>query len=88
MLIIGKFTCLYRNDWQKGLPMLAKAGDTKWAAAAQADIASPADAAAEVSVGDKWYDLADSLMRFEQSAVRVRASIWYGRAVKLRAPEA
>src|SRR5262249_35571327 len=36
-LAVGKFYCLRKGNWTKGLPMLAKGGDEKWKALAKTE---------------------------------------------------
>jgi hypothetical protein len=81
-LLLGKFYCFNKNDWAKGLPLLAKSGDAKWTEVAAADIAAPKDPNDQAALGDKWWALATTnLLKAEQDGVKVRAAHWYEIAV-------
>ncbi len=75
----GKYVCLIKGDWQRGLPMLAKGSDAAIKSAAERDLASPSDAKSQEAVGDAWYVVAqsdESLRRFH-----ARAHHWYTEAL-------
>jgi WD40 repeat protein len=55
---VGAFLCFFKQEWEKGLPLLAKAGDAALAAAAQQELAKPADRGDQVALGDTWAELA------------------------------
>src|SRR5712692_4684344 len=55
----GKFVCTVKGQWDKGLPMLEKSGDEKWAPNAKMDLEKPTSGDLQVKVGDKWWDMAD-----------------------------
>jgi hypothetical protein len=57
---VGRYTTLVLGDWERGLPMLARGDDPKWAALARADLADPSDTAAHATVAEGWFDLAQS----------------------------
>lgn len=80
-LVLGKYLCLRRGDWNQGLPLVVKSGDLKWKEAATGDTASPKEGAVQLSVADCWYDLAAKLPVAEQDSVRARAIYWYSTAL-------
>jgi len=51
----GKYLCLVKGDWDKGLPLLAKGSDAKLKELAQKELAGPKDAAEQAAVGDGWW---------------------------------
>jgi WD40 repeat protein len=79
-LAMGKFLCLLKGDWDKGLPLLAQGSDPAVKALARKEVDAPAGAAEQADVGDGWWDLAEQ----EQGAVKVqflrRAYYWYQQA--------
>jgi len=75
--VLGRFYFLARRDWDKGVACLAKCSDPKWRAAAQADLASPREASAQVQLADRWLELAAGIPKAEQEGVKARAAFWY-----------
>lgn len=76
-LAVGKYYCLEKRDWDKGLPMLALGNDRDLKAVAEKDLASPATADQRVAVADQWWDLSDQLEGDAQEAMLGRALKWY-----------
>jgi hypothetical protein len=69
-LILGKYLCLTKGDWAKGLPMLAKSDDAKWQPLAKKDM-DGADTAKDMArLGDAWW-----------GASKGRAVYWYKQAL-------
>src|SRR5207248_2819306 len=60
-LAVGQYTCLVKNDWDAGLPMLVKGPDGPLKALALKDAGNPASADERARVGDGWWDLADTV---------------------------
>lgn len=54
-LEVGRYLCLFKGDWVKGLPHLAKGSDAALKEAAGKDMATPP---APVEAADAWYELA------------------------------
>jgi dipeptidyl aminopeptidase/acylaminoacyl peptidase len=77
-LLVGRWTCLQRADWEAGLRYLSKSGDAALQSAAAKDLAAPQDAAAQVAVADAWYDAVKTSAA--NSGFRVRAIRWYAAA--------
>lgn len=77
----GKWLAFTLDDWERGLPCLAKGSDAVLAAAAQQELdARPADAEAEAALGDLWWDLARKYQGDEREAILARAGTWYEKA--------
>ncbi|GEM_PF-1028913 len=74
---VGRFYCMVKQDWKKGLPYLAKGGHAVLRAAAQGDLNAPTSPTAQLRVADDWWAFAESLEGAEQAAVRRRAGYWY-----------
>jgi hypothetical protein len=76
-LTAGKYLCVVKSRWKKGLPMLALGIDEKLRAAAKMDIAGAASTAEQVKLADLWWDLS-----------KERAAYWYTQALpELDGPE-
>lgn len=78
----GRFLCLMKRDWVRGLPYLAKANHAGLKAAAAADLANPATTDAQIALADKWWELAEPLPTGrEKDSLKLRASEWYQRSI-------
>jgi hypothetical protein len=75
--MVGRYLGLMKGDWEKGLPMLAMGSDAKLKAPAGKDLAEPKDAAAQVEVGDAWWDLAEAEKGRPKYNLQQRALHWY-----------
>lgn len=76
-LIRGRYLCLVKEDWERGLPMLAKGADPQWQALAHQDLAGPNDAEAQLELGDAWWDMAQNMKEPARSSLLNRARRWY-----------
>ncbi len=80
-LTVGKFECFWKNDWDAGLPRLAKSGNANLQGAAKKDLANPDDATEQVHVGDGWWKIAEAEAEPPQNRIKQRAASWYHRAL-------
>lgn len=76
----GRFYCFVRDDWAKGLPMLAKGSDATLKAKAIRDLAEPIDPRAQFELGHQWWD-AGTDNTTAQRALHARAAYWYSKAL-------
>jgi len=76
-LTAGKFLCFAKEDWAKGLPLLAKGSDKKLARLASQDAANPKAATDQVKMADDWLDLAVSEAEPAKYNLLLRAHYWY-----------
>jgi hypothetical protein len=78
----GRLLCLELEQWDDGLPLLAKGGKEPASAVAARDLAEPTGADDQLAVADAWWDLASNLeakSRRQAQAARRRAGVWYAR---------
>ena len=75
--IYGEYLCLVKDDWAAGCHHLARGDRPELKAAAEADLAGPAETDAQVALGDAWWSLADKYEETEREQVRRRAAFWY-----------
>jgi WD40 repeat protein len=80
-LITGKYLCLRKGNWDKGLPLLARGSDAALQAAAKKDLGKPQDTAGQVEVGDGWWDLGEAQKDSTKRALQARAGHWYREAL-------
>jgi hypothetical protein len=76
----GRFCCLYKNDWEAGLPLWAlddgPAGD-----AAALDLTTPTEPAEQLALADAWWELSEQQTHaLPRRLLRWRADTWYQRA--------
>lgn len=81
-LIVGKYTCFIKGDWEAGLVMLSRCNDAKLKDLAKHDSEVPDEVKGQVEVGDGWWDLsiAEKNIRAKKQ-LQSRACIWYKEAL-------
>lgn len=75
--IFGEYVCLVKDDWSTGCHHLARGDRAALKAAAEAELAGPAETDGQVALGDAWWSLADEYEDTEADQVRRRAAFWY-----------
>jgi hypothetical protein len=81
-LAAGRYWCLGRDAWEKGLPMLAKGSDKRLQDLAQRELAAPAAADGQKALGDGWWDAAQKeSSRTEKARFLGRALHWFEKAL-------
>jgi hypothetical protein len=76
----GRFFCLVKGDWERGLPMLALGDDSALQPFVQRDLAGATDAEAQMTLGDEWWALAATKHGLTAENLQARAVTWYRRA--------
>lgn len=79
--VVGKFLCLIKGDWERGLPSLTKGDDNVLKALAERDGTASKDASQQVAIGDSWWELAEAGSGDAKSSLQVRAAHWYRTAL-------
>jgi hypothetical protein len=84
-LLIGRFFCMERDDWDSGLPHLVGGSDADLSAMAHRDLAGAANPADQMALADAWWEMADqrrdALDAPTVKGMRNRAVYWYRRAM-------
>lgn len=80
-LQVGKYLALYRGEWDKGLPMLAKGSEQRLADLAKAELSIKKDAESLIAMGDQWAEAAAGESGLVGNAMRERANHWYRQAL-------
>jgi hypothetical protein len=75
--IAGIWYACWKDDWDRGLPLLAKGDETEWKEAAAAELARPGSAAEKKDIADRWWTLAAGLSGRVAAALRGHAAGWY-----------
>ena len=76
-LIVGKFLCFVKGNWDRGLPMLAKGGEPALRALAERDLAAPSGPGLQVAIGDGWWELSQKERGTVRRHLVARAERWY-----------
>lgn len=77
---LGRFLCLSKRDWAKGLPLLRDGDDARLAETAVWELADPPDAVRQLALADRWWDLGSKDRTRDQAALNERAALWYAKA--------
>jgi WD40 repeat protein len=80
-LALGKFLCLHKHDWEKGVPLLIKGGDAALAAVAKKELAAPTAADEREALADAWLELAKGATGPLKSLIQRRAYHWHMKAL-------
>ncbi|MCY2930311.1 MAG: discoidin domain-containing protein [Planctomycetota bacterium] len=80
-LIVGRYYCFTKGDWEKGLPMLASSGEKALKAVVDKDVAAPAEPGAQLEVADAWWDLAQKEQGLIKRKMLDHAAGWYAKAL-------
>lgn len=75
---LGRFRCFVEDDWDAGLPLLARGADPNLAVLAQAEINVARDASSRMALADNWWAFATSAKGPEAAAAEGRARLHYG----------
>jgi formylglycine-generating enzyme required for sulfatase activity len=79
-LSAGRYLCLSRGDWERGIPMLALGSDPALKDPAVKELAGADSPDAQVALGDGWWDLAQTKDGRERKSYLLRAAHWYQKA--------
>ena len=80
-LVVGKFRCFNKGDWDHGLPLLALSGDAVLKGLAEQEANPPTTAAQQVALGDGWWTVAEKEAGSVKSRLQQRATYWYQQAL-------
>jgi hypothetical protein len=77
-LLVGKFLCFVKNDWESGLPRLVLGSDDALRTAAEKDAKAATGAATDkVEAAESWHKLAAPLDPLQKSNLDGRALFWF-----------
>lgn len=79
--IAGRFMCFFKDDWDRGLPMLAKGSDLGLKKLAEQDLSWPSTAVPQAAVGEAWAAQAEKESSGGKARVKARAAMWLDRAI-------
>ena len=80
-LVVGKYLCFVKGDWDKGLPMLALGKDEALKALAKQELEGAASSTEQAKLGDGWWNLAEKQEGTAKKQIQARAGYWYQKAL-------
>lgn len=80
-LVVGRYLCFLKGDWNSGLPFLMKSGDPVLKAVAEKDQAQPTEADLRMALGDSWWDAAEKETSLARENLLLRSKYWYVQAL-------
>jgi len=78
---VGRALCFVEDDWQKGIPLLAKGSHAGIRAAAQSELANPTNAEQQAELGKLWYSAAATAEDPDNWHCYRRARFWLTKAL-------
>jgi hypothetical protein len=79
-LAAGRYLCLIKGDWKRGVPMLALGSDVALKAVALMELRGADAAEQQAAIGNAWWDAAETRPGAERDTLRLRAGTWYQQA--------
>lgn len=79
-LAAGRYLCLSRGDWDRGIPMLALGSDPALKVPAVKELVGADSPDAQIALGDAWWDAAQTKEGRERKSYLLRAGHWYEKA--------
>jgi hypothetical protein len=76
-LLLGRYLCLTRGDWTKGLPHLARGSHPRLKQLAEFDLGEPLLEADQMALADSWWALAEAETGPARARLQERACYWY-----------
>ena len=80
-LAAGRFLCLAKGDWDRGLPLLANAPGSELGDLAVREQKNPDTADEQVALGDDWWTQATTEKGAAKANLQSRAAHWYRRVL-------
>lgn len=78
---VGCYRCLWKDDWERGIAMLALGNDADTSGLAIRELEGPSSAAEIAALGDGWWDLGETQEGRPRMAYLLRAGYWYKQAL-------
>ena len=75
---VGKFLCMIKGDWRRGVTMLALSSNEEFKAAALIELEAKPDS---LKLGDAWWKIAESQEGGAKTRTQAHASEWYRKSL-------
>ena len=79
-LAAGRYLCLSRGEWDRGVPMLALGSDPALKGPAVKELTGADSPQAQIALADAWWDLAQIKEGHDRDCFLLRAGDWYQKA--------
>lgn len=77
-LMVGKFWCVHRNDWEKGFPFLLRSNDDRFEYLAETELTAPIDPRVQFKIAEGWWEIGiSSPPGAERNKFLGRAAQWF-----------
>ncbi len=80
-LAVGRYLCFVKQDWDQGLPLLAKGSDQALKQIAGLELQIPSNPEEQVKIGDLWWAQFEQAKGKERADFADRCEKWYGAAL-------
>ncbi|MBP90090.1 MAG: hypothetical protein CMJ64_25850 [Planctomycetaceae bacterium] len=80
-LDLGQYLCFVKEDWEAGLPHLAKGTNVTLKELASKDLQEPTEGKERLAVADGWYDWGAKAAEGDRNGAWLRAKYWYRAAL-------
>ncbi len=80
-LTLGKLLCFTLDDWERGLPYLARSADRRLKVAAELDLQGAETVEQIMAIGDAWWELAQAALGSQRDGLARRAQFWHRQAL-------
>jgi uncharacterized protein DUF1559 len=84
--VAGKYFCLVKEQWEIGLPMMARGQDLKLRILARMDLEKDKTGPQIVQLADQYWDLAQEHKYPQRRSLQVRAAFHYAEAMRYLTP--
>jgi hypothetical protein len=78
---VGRYWALFRGNWLKGLPFLARGADAGLSGLARKDLTQPRDPGPQAALGEGWWKRAQDEKGTARVQMLARSFRWYQQAV-------
>lgn len=82
----GTYACFWKEDWQRGLPLLALSGEQPWQTLAERELKGTPTQADQLALADAWYDAAVTAQSPAKEAALRRVALQYQRLIGQQTP--
>ena len=80
-LLVGRFYCLTKDNWERGVPMLALGSDPELKAVAIKELKGATSPERQAKLGDDWWKLAEKEEGLWKTRLQSHALHWYEQAL-------
>ena len=79
---VAEFYCLLKDDWEKGLPYMAKSGQEPHASLATIELSNLKEPQQQYDLAESWWALSKNVGKLGKENVMAHAVFWYRKALE------